>query len=88
MPGAVAAITLVAVAALLSALDPNVYGASRMAYSLAERSGAGRSATPARFRVQGPGSGCCGPGQRLFGVVTVVLEWLSPRWSFRSCSTL
>ncbi|MDR6506596.1 amino acid permease [Arthrobacter oryzae] len=37
IPGAGAAITLVAVVALLSALNANLYGASRMIYSLAER---------------------------------------------------
>ncbi len=37
IPGAGTAITLVAVAALLSALNANLYGASRMVYSLAER---------------------------------------------------
>jgi len=37
IPGAGVAITLVAVAALLSALNANLYGASRMVFSLAER---------------------------------------------------
>ena len=37
IPGAGAAITLVAVVALLSALNANLYGASRMVYSLSER---------------------------------------------------
>ncbi|KRE80078.1 amino acid permease [Arthrobacter sp. Soil763] len=37
IPGAGAAITLVAVVALLSALNANLYGASRMAYSLSQR---------------------------------------------------
>jgi AAT family amino acid transporter len=37
IPGAGAAITLVAVVALLSALNANLYGASRMAYSLSVR---------------------------------------------------
>ncbi|MGO1069003.1 amino acid permease [Lysobacter sp. CA199] len=37
IPGASTAITLVAVIALLSALNANLYGASRMIYSLAER---------------------------------------------------
>ena len=61
MPGAATAITLVAVAALLSALNANLYGASRMAL-LPRR--ARRSAAPACLRVQGPGPGCRGPGQR------------------------
>ncbi|RDZ27239.1 amino acid permease [Lysobacter silvisoli] len=42
IPGAAAAITLVAVVALLSALNANLYGASRMIYSLAERGEAPR----------------------------------------------
>jgi len=37
IPGAGAAITLVAVVALLSALNANLYGASRMIFSLSER---------------------------------------------------
>jgi amino acid transporter, AAT family len=37
IPGAATAITLVAVAALLSALNANLYGASRMIFSLAQR---------------------------------------------------
>ncbi|WP_445154017.1 amino acid permease [Arthrobacter sp. Hor0625] len=37
IPGAGAAITLVAVVALLSALNANLYGASRMAFSLSQR---------------------------------------------------
>jgi len=42
IPGAGAAITLVAVVALLSALNANLYGASRMAYSLSARGEAPR----------------------------------------------
>jgi AAT family amino acid transporter len=37
IPGAATAITLIAVIALLSALNANLYGASRMMYSLAQR---------------------------------------------------
>lgn len=37
IPGAAAAITLIAVIALLSALNANLYGASRMIFSLAQR---------------------------------------------------
>lgn len=37
IPGAATAITLIAVIALLSALNANLYGASRMIYSLAQR---------------------------------------------------
>ncbi|HET8878432.1 MAG TPA: amino acid permease [Arthrobacter sp.] len=43
IPGAGAAITLVAVVALLSALNANLYGASRMAYSLSQRGEAPRA---------------------------------------------
>ncbi|MEJ1194702.1 amino acid permease [Pseudarthrobacter sp. CCNWLW207] len=42
IPGAGTAITLVAVVALLSALNANLYGASRMVYSLSERAEAPR----------------------------------------------
>ncbi|MFC4821970.1 amino acid permease [Dokdonella ginsengisoli] len=42
IPGAAEAITLVAVVALLSALNANLYGASRMIFSLAERGEAPR----------------------------------------------
>lgn len=42
IPGAGTAITLVAVVALLSALNANLYGASRMIYSLAQRGEAPR----------------------------------------------
>ncbi len=42
IPGAASAITLVAVVALLSALNANLYGASRMIFSLAERDEAPR----------------------------------------------
>lgn len=43
IPGAATAITLVAVVALLSALNANLYGASRMIYSLAQRQEAPRA---------------------------------------------
>ncbi|WP_413247992.1 amino acid permease [Sinomonas flava] len=42
LPGAATVITLVAVVALLSALNANLYGASRMVFSLAERQDAPR----------------------------------------------
>ncbi|MFC7849416.1 amino acid permease [Arthrobacter sp. NPDC057388] len=45
IPGAETAITLVAVVALLSALNANLYGASRMVFSLAERGQAPRALT-------------------------------------------
>lgn len=75
MPGAATAITLVAVAALLSALNVNLYGASRMAYSLAERGEAPRflaSVSKARVPVAAVLASVA------FGVVTVVLEMAFP----------
>lgn len=75
LPWAGTAITLVAVAALLSALNANLYGASRMIYSLAERGEAPRifSGTNKRFV----------PVPALlisvaFGFVTVIWELLYP----------
>ena len=75
MPGAATAITLVAVAALLSALNANLYGASRMAFSLAERGEAPRllaSVSKARVPVVAVLASVA------FGVVTVVLELAFP----------
>jgi AAT family amino acid transporter len=75
MPGAATAITLVAVAALLSALNANLYGASRMAFSLAERGDAPRllaSVSKARVPVVAVLASVA------FGVVTVVLELAFP----------
>jgi AAT family amino acid transporter len=75
MPGAATAITLVAVAALLSALNANLYGASRMAFSLAERGEAPRwlaSLSKARVPVVAVLASVA------FGVVTVVLELAFP----------
>jgi len=75
MPGAATAITLVAVAALLSALNANLYGASRMAFSLAERGEAPRwlaSVSSARVPVVAVLASVA------FGVVTVVLELAFP----------
>ncbi|WP_315913128.1 amino acid permease [Arthrobacter sp. lap29] len=68
-------ITLVAVAALLSALNANLYGASRMIYSLAERGEAPRlfARTNTR-RVPVPAVAM----SVAFGFVTVVLEILYP----------
>ncbi len=75
LPWAGTAITLVAVAALLSALNANLYGASRMIYSLSERREAPRvfSGTSKRFV----------PVAAVlisvsFGFVTVVWELLYP----------
>ncbi|UKA76464.1 amino acid permease [Arthrobacter sp. FW306-07-I] len=75
MPGAATTITLVAVAALLSALNANLYGASRMAYSLAERGEAPRvlaAVSKARVPVVAVLASVA------FGVVTVVLELAFP----------
>jgi AAT family amino acid transporter len=75
MLGAATAITLVAVAALLSALNANLYGASRMAYSLAERGEAPRwlaSVSEALVPVFAVLASVA------FGVVTVVLESAFP----------
>jgi AAT family amino acid transporter len=66
---------LVAVAALLSALNANLYGASRMAFSLAERGEAPRwlaSVSKARVPVVAVLASVA------FGVVTVVLELAFP----------
>jgi AAT family amino acid transporter len=69
------AITLVAVAALLSALNANLYGASRMVYSLAERGEA-----PAFFARTSPRRvpRAAVAVSVMFGFVAVVLELLFP----------
>ena len=75
IPGAGAAITLVAVIALLSALNANLYGASRMAYSLAERGEAPRflaRLNKARVPVLAVGVSVA------FGFIAAVLELLFP----------
>ncbi|WP_207346364.1 amino acid permease [Arthrobacter sp. E3] len=75
LPWAGTVITLVAVAALLSALNANLYGASRMIYSLAERAQAPRifSSTNARFVPVAAVAVSVA-----FGFVTVVWELLYP----------
>ena len=75
MPGAATAITLVAVAALLSALNANLYGASRMAYSLAERGEAPRLLASV-FKARVPAVALL--ASVAFGVLTVVLELAFP----------
>ncbi|MBT2595768.1 amino acid permease [Arthrobacter sp. ISL-72] len=75
IPGAGTAITLVAVIALLSALNANLYGASRMAYSLAERGEAPRflaRLNKARVPVLAVGVSVA------FGFIAAVLELLFP----------
>lgn len=68
-------ITLVAVAALLSALNANLYGASRMIYSLSERGEAPRAfQSTSKSRVPVPAVLV----SVAFGFVTVVLEVLFP----------
>ena len=75
IPGASAAITLVAVVALLSALNANLYGASRMAYSLAQRGEAPRALT----RLNGAGVPLLAVGVSVaFGFIATVLELLFP----------
>ncbi|BCW74734.1 hypothetical protein NicSoilB11_10590 [Arthrobacter sp. NicSoilB11] len=75
MPSAATAITLVAVAALLSAWNANLYGASRMTYTLAERGEAPRwlaSVSKSRVPVAAVLASVA------FGVVTEVLELAFP----------
>lgn len=75
LPWAGTLITLVAVAALLSALNANLYGASRMIYSLAERGEAPRvfARTSSRL-VPMPAVAM----SVAFGFVTVILELVFP----------
>ncbi|WP_415856734.1 amino acid permease, partial [Sinomonas sp. G460-2] len=75
MPGAATAITLVAVVALLSALNANLYGASRMAFSLAERGEAPR-ALASLTKSQVPLLAVL--ASVTFGVVATVLEIAFP----------
>ena len=75
IPGGAAVITLVAVAALLSALNANLYGASRMIYSLAERGEAPRllrSVTGQQVPIAAVVASVA------FGLVAVVLELCFP----------
>lgn len=75
IPGAATAITLVAVVALLSALNANLYGASRMAYSLAQRSAAPRFLT----RLYGANVPMLAVAVSVaFGFIATVLELLFP----------
>lgn len=75
IPGASTAITLVAVVALLSALNANLYGASRMVYSLADRGEAPRFLA----RLLGPGVPMAAVGVSVaFGFIATVLELLFP----------
>ncbi|MGO4803768.1 amino acid permease [Arthrobacter sp. 2MCAF15] len=75
IPGAGAAITLVAVVALLSALNANLYGASRMVFSLSERGEAPRflsKLNKSRVPVVAVGVSVA------FGFIATVLELLFP----------
>ena len=75
IPGAATAITLVAVVALLSALNANLYGASRMAYSLSQRAEAPRFLS----RLAGAGVPMLAVGVSVaFGFIATVLELLFP----------
>ncbi|MEW1819430.1 amino acid permease [Arthrobacter sp. NPDC080031] len=75
IPGAGAAITLVAVVALLSALNANLYGASRMVFSLSERGEA-----PAFLsRLRGAQVPVAAVGVSVaFGFIATILELLFP----------
>ncbi|UKA61464.1 amino acid permease [Arthrobacter sp. FW306-04-A] len=75
IPGAGTAITLVAVVALLSALNANLYGASRMVFSLSERGEA-----PAFLsRLRGAQVPMAAVGVSVaFGFIATVLELLFP----------
>ena len=75
MPGAATAITLVAVVALLSALNANLYGASRMVFSLAERGEAPR-ALASLTKSQVPAVAVL--ASVAFGVVATALEIAFP----------
>ncbi|HKU29663.1 amino acid permease [Arthrobacter sp. NyZ413] len=75
IPGAGTAITLVAVVALLSALNANLYGASRMVFSLSERGEA-----PAFLsRLRGARVPMAAVGVSVaFGFIATILELLFP----------
>ncbi|MDJ0313130.1 amino acid permease [Arthrobacter sp. H35-D1] len=75
LPWAGTAITLVAVAALLSALNANLYGASRMIYSLADRQEAPRIFSSTNKRHVPVAAVVVSVA---FGFVTVVWELLYP----------
>ncbi|KRG63633.1 amino acid transporter [Stenotrophomonas humi] len=75
IPGAATAITLIAVIALLSALNANLYGASRMMYSLASRAEAPRWLARTNVR-QVPVLAVL--ASVLFGFGATVLELLYP----------
>lgn len=75
IPGAATAITLVAVVALLSALNANLYGASRMVYSLSQRAEAPRFLS----RLAGAGVPMLAVGVSVaFGFIATVLELVFP----------
>ncbi|UVJ38186.1 amino acid permease [Arthrobacter sp. CJ23] len=75
IPGAGAAITLVAVVALLSALNANLYGASRMIFSLSERG----EAPGFLSRLSGAKVPAAAVGVSVaFGFIATVLELLFP----------
>ncbi|MEE7548754.1 amino acid permease, partial [Xanthomonas sp. Kuri4-1] len=75
IPGAATGITLIAVIALLSALNANLYGASRMIYSLGQRGEAPRALGRANGR-RVPVLAVL--ASVLFGFVAAVLELLYP----------
>ncbi len=75
IPGAVTVITLIAVVALLSALNVNLYGASRMIHSLAQRREAPR---PLAVLSAGGVPWLAVLASVLFGFAAAVLELLYP----------
>ena len=75
IPGAATAITLIAVVALLSALNVNIYGASRMIFSLAERREAPRLLA-ATSKAQVPVVAVL--ASVAFGFIATVLELMYP----------
>ncbi|WP_067201510.1 amino acid permease [Microbacterium sp. XT11] len=75
VPGVGLVMDLIVVVALLSAMNANIYGASRMAYSLAERGFAPLAAT----RTSAKGVPYVAVlASVAFGFVTVVLNWAFP----------
>ena len=75
LPGVDLVMSLIVVVALLSAMNANIYGASRMAFSLGERGLAPLAAT----RVSASGVPRVAVlASVAFGFVTVILNWLFP----------
>ena len=79
IPGAATAITLIAVIALLSALNANLYGASRMMYSLAKR-GDAPAVLKHTTKVGVPYAAVF--GSTLIGAAIAVLNYFAPKGVF------